>query len=154
MVPPKPHLPHWQPPWVAAFEPTWVPPWELAFAAQSEATQPPGPDQEPHDPGDYEPQDYLYECDPAAFAEDHPYWDEEPPEPEDDTITVRPGERIPSDAGELIKTYYAPGIGDVRVYERLDPNEMDLEPDQIIEPRDLKQDFNLHFRPKKPKPPE
>lgn len=137
---------------MAKSEPSWVPPWEQAFAAQLEATQPPGQAQEPHDPADYEPEDYPYECDPAAFAEDHPYWDEEPPEPEDDTISVRPGERVPLDAGELLKTFYAPGIGDVRVYERLNPDDMDLDPDQIVEPGDLKRDFNLHFRLKAPKP--
>lgn len=95
--------------------------------------------------------DYV---DEYAFAEDNPGWDEEPPEPEEGTITVKPGERVSTDAGELLRTYYAPGIGDMRVYARLDPKEMDLHPDQIIEPGDLKRDFNLHFRlnnPKKPK---
>ena len=93
--------------------------------------------------------DYV---DEYAFTEDNPGWDEEPPEPVEDTLTVKPGERVPTDAGELLTTYYAPGIGDVRVYARLDPTEMDLDPDQITEPNDLKQDFNLHFRPKGPKP--
>jgi hypothetical protein len=44
--------------------------------------------------------------------------------------------------------------GDVPVYARLHPDEMDLHPDQIIEPSDLKRSFNLHFRPKGPKPSE
>ena len=47
--------------------------------------------------------------------------------------SVFPGERAPLDAGEFLRTYYAPGIGDMRVYARLDPNEMEIDPDQIIE---------------------
>lgn len=90
--------------------------------------------------------------DEYAFAEDNPCWDEEPSEPEEDTIAVKPGERVPTDAGELLRTYYAPGIGDVRVFARLNPDEMDLHPDQIIEPGGLRRDFNLHLRPNRPKP--
>jgi len=130
----------WTPPWAEPPDalPTWQPPW-VQIDAKPEAEPP----QEKTWPDDF---------DPVAFAEEYPDWDEEPPEPEEDTITVKPGERVPTDAGELLRAYYAPGIGDVRVYGRLDPNEMDLDPDQIIERGDLKRDFNLHFRPKGPKP--
>jgi len=161
MVPPKPHLPPWQPPWVAAFEPssdpTWVPPWEQAFAAQLDITEPPEEYWESNDPEDYlYPEDDLYECDPGAFAEDNPDWDDDlhDPEPEDDDIYVRPGEKVPFDAGELLRTYYLVGEGDVRVFARVHPDDMDLHPDQIIEPNELRRSFNQHFRPKKPNPPE
>tara|TARA_R100000322_G_scaffold167530_3_gene135625 strand:- start:17748 stop:18416 length:669 start_codon:yes stop_codon:yes gene_type:complete len=159
LVPPKPHLPPWEPPWVAMFDPPWVPPWELMFAAQPEATELPGAYWEADDPEDYPyPEDalYDYECDPYAFAEDNPDWaDDLPdPEPEDDDIYVRPGEKVPFDAGELLRSYYVVGVGDVHVFARIHPDEMDLHPDQIIEPGELRQDFNLHFRPKGPKPSE
>lgn len=260
LVPPKPYLPPWEPPWVAAFEPTWEPPWEQAFAAQPRPPEPPGgywepldpedylypedypyecdpgafaednpywdweaeqPEPEPHihvypdekvpdtagefvqsyyligvgtvlvferlhpdeldlhpdqivepseprrtpppepywEAGDYPPENdpYEYECDPGSFAEDNPYWDDEPPEPEDDDIYVRPGERVPFDAGELLRTYYVVGEGDVRVFARIHPDDMDLHPDQIVEPSEpgeLRRSFNIHFRPKGPKPPE
>ena len=42
----------------------------------------------------------------------------------------------------------------MRVYARLYPDEMDIHPDQIIEPGELKRGFNMHFRPKGPKLPE
>ncbi len=48
-------------------------------------------------------------------------------------VSVLPDEPVPLDAGELLRTYYAPGIGDVRVYAWLDPDEMDIDPGQIIE---------------------
>lgn len=98
-------------------------------------------------------EDYPDGYDPVAFAEDHPYWDDEPPEPEPH-IYVHPGERVPEDAGELLRTYYQVGVGDVRIYARLHPDEMDLDPDQIVERGELRRRFNLHFRPKGPKPPE
>jgi len=159
LVPPKPHLPAWEPPWTAVFEPPWVPPWERAFAAQPEATELPGAYWEQDDPeDDLYPEDdpYDYECDPYAFAEDNPGWaDDLPdPEPEDDDIYVRPGDKVPFDAGELLRSYYVVGLGDVHVYARLHPDDMDLDPDQIIEPGELRQDFNLHFRPKGPKKPK
>ena len=141
-VSPKPHLPPWQPPWAAAFEPSWVPPWEQAFA-----DVPPEPDPS-HDP------DWPDDFDPFAFAEDYPDWDEEPPEPEPDDIHVKPGERVPDDAGELLRTFYLPGTGDVRVYARLHPDEMDIQPDQIIERGELRRNFNLHLWPKGPKEPK
>lgn len=133
---------NWTPPWAdtSSVLPPWQPPWVQAVAPSSE-----GAPESPHD------DDYV---DEYAFVEDNPGWDEEPPEPEEDTITVKPGERIPTDAGEVLRTYYAPGVGDVRVYARLDPNEMDLDPDQIIERGALKRDFNLHFGRKGPKKPE
>ena len=121
-----------------------------AFAAP-ESDYPPEPYGGPDDPDYYVPEDCPYECDPAAFAEDHPHWDEEPPEPEDDDIYVRPGEKVPYDAGELLRTYYVVGEGDVRVFARIHPDDMDLDPDQIIERPSLRRRFNLHFRPKKPK---
>ena len=92
------------------------------------------------------------EFDEQAFADDYPDWDEEPLEPVDDTITLKPDERVPVDAGALLRTYYAPGIGDMRVYSRLSPDEMDIDPEQIVEHDDLELD-----RPepeKKPKSPK
>jgi len=157
LVPAKPHLPPWEPPWGAAFEPPWMPPWEQAFAAQPNIAEPPGEYWESDDLDDYlYLEDDLYECDPGAFAEDNPDWDETlpDPEPEDDDIYVRPGEKVPLDAGELLRTYYVVGEGDVHVYARIHPDDMDLHPDQIIEPNELRHSFNLHFRPKGPKPPE
>lgn len=160
-VPPKPHLPPWEPPWVQAApssEPEWEPPWVAAFAAPPEDESPPeaywepdGPDYGP--PADY-PDDSLYADDPGAFAEDNPYWGMEPSEPEDDEIHVQPGEKVPFDAGELLETYYVVGVGDVRVFARIHPDDMDLHPDQIIERPSLRRSFNVHFRPKGPKPPE
>ena len=142
---------------MAAFEPAWEPPWEKALAAQPKATEPPGEYWEVEYPeGDLYPEDYPYECDPGAFAEDNPYWDDDrpDPEPEDDDIYVRPGEKVPFDAGELLRTYYVVGEGDVRVYARVHPDDMDLHPDQIIERPSLRRSFNVHFRPKGPKGPE
>ena len=49
------------------------------------------------------------------------------------------------------------GEGDVHVYARIHPDDMDLHPDQIIEPSapgELRRRFNLHFRPKGSKGPE
>ena len=120
-------------------EPDWVPPWERAFAIA------------PPEPESSQGPDWPDDFDPVAFAEEYPDWDEEPPDPEPDDIHVRPGERVPDDAGELLRSFYLPGVGDVRVFARLHPDEMDLHPDQIIEPGDLRRDFNLHFRPKGPK---
>lgn len=125
-----------------AFEPPWEPPWVAAFAA---APPEPEPSQGPDWPDDF---------DPVAFAEEYPGWDEEPPEPEPDDIHVMPGERVPDDAGELLRTFYMPGTGDVRVFARLHPDEMDIQPDQLIERGELRRSFNLHFRPKGPKPSE
>ncbi|RME97021.1 MAG: hypothetical protein D6773_16370, partial [Alphaproteobacteria bacterium] len=106
-VPPKPHLPPWEPPWVQA-EPPWEPPWMAALAALPEDEPQPEAYWEPDDPDHYVPEDYpddgLYADDPGAFAEDNPHWDDEPPEPEDDDIYVRPGEKVPLDAGELLRT--------------------------------------------------
>lgn len=129
----------WTPPWADASSvlPQWQPPW-----VQAEAETEAGSPQDESWPDDF---------DPVAFAEEYPDWDEEPPEPEPDDIHVMPGERVPDDAGALLRTFYLPGTGDVRVYARLDPNEMDLHPDQVIEPGDLKSSFNMHFRPKGPK---
>tara|TARA_R100000455_G_C6272901_1_gene130045 strand:- start:2547 stop:3065 length:519 start_codon:yes stop_codon:yes gene_type:complete len=130
----------WTPPWVAAQQalPPWEPPWAQAFA--------PPPEDAPETPHD---DDYV---DEYAFAEDNPGWDEEPPEPEEDTITVKPGERVPTDAGELLRTFYAPGIGDMRVYARLDPNEMDIDPGQVLGPDNLEPDGpEPEKRPKSPK---
>ena len=159
LVPPKPHLPPWEPPWVQAFEPPWVPPWEQALAAAPPPEDdPPEPWWEPDDPRYGPPVDYPddgpYADDPGAFAEDNPYWDWEPSEPEDDDIYVRPGEKVPFDAGELLRTYYVVGEGDVRVFARIHPDDMDLDPDQIIERPTLRRSFNVHFRPKGPKGPE
>ncbi len=159
LVPPKPHLPPWEPPWMAMFDPPWVPPWELMFAAQPEATELPGAYWEADDPEDYlypEDDPYDYECDPYAFAEDNPGWADglPDPEPEDDDIYVRPGEKVPFDAGELLRSYYVVGVGDVHVYARIHPDDMDLHPDQIIERPSLRRNFNLHFRPKGPKGPD
>lgn len=77
-------------------QPSWEPLWAQAFEA--------APEYEGNDDDDH---DY-------AYLEDHPGWDDEPPEPLEDTITVKSGERVPFEAGELLRTYYAPGIGDVR----------------------------------------
>lgn len=133
---------NWTPPWAGTSNvlPPWEPPWVQAVAPSPE----PAPEAVHDD-------DYV---DEYAFAEDNPGWDEEPPEPESGDIHVMPGERVPDDAGALLRTFYLPGNGDVRVYARLNPDEIDLHPDQIIEPDDLKRSFNTHFRPKKPKPPE
>ncbi|RME98735.1 MAG: hypothetical protein D6773_13995, partial [Alphaproteobacteria bacterium] len=62
--------------------------------------------------------------------------------------------KVPLDAGELLRTYYVVGEGDVRVFARIHLDDMDLHPDQIIERPNLRRSFNLHFRPKGPKPPE
>ncbi len=94
--------------------------------------------------------DYV---DEYAFAEDNPSLDEEPPEPEEDTITVKPGERMPPDAGGLLRAYYAPGIGDVRVYARLDPDEMDIDPGQVLGPDDIELEPDAPDFDKKPKSP-
>lgn len=69
LVPPKPHLPPWEPPWVRAFEPPsephWVPPWEQAFAATNRKPGPPPEDDpaepwcDPDDPAYGPPADYL-----------------------------------------------------------------------------------------------
>lgn len=120
--------------------PPWEPPW-----VQTSAYEPPLETEYPDD------------FDPVAFAEEFPDWDEEPPDPEPSDIHVRPGERVPDDAGELLRSFYLPGVGDVRVYARLHPDEMDIHPDQIIEPSEpseLRRRFNLHFRPKGPKGPK
>ena len=143
-------------------EPDWVPPWEQAFAtAPPLADDPAEPCYNPDDPRYGPPADYPDDgpcaCDPGAFAEDNPYWDWEADEPEDNEIHVRPGEDVPFDAGELLETYYVVGEGDVYVFARIHPEDMDLHPDQIIEPDDpdeLRRRFNLHFRPKGPKPPD
>jgi hypothetical protein len=140
LVPPKPHLPPWEPPWVQTFEPPWVPPWEQAFAT---APPEPEPSQSPDWPDDF---------DPFAFAEEYPDWDEEPPDPEPDDIHVRPGERVPDDAGELLRTFYLPGTGDVRVFARLDPNEMDIDPELVLGPDDIERDEPVpENKPKSPK---
>ncbi len=99
----SPHESDWTPPWARTSKilPPWEPPWVQAVAPLPE----PAPET-PHD------DDYIDGC---AFAEDNPGWDEELSEPEEDTITVRSGERVPTDAGELLRTYYAPGIGDMRL---------------------------------------
>ena len=90
--------------------------------------------------------------DEQVFADEHPGWNYEPPEPLDDTITLKPDERVPVDAGELLRTYYAPGIGDMRVYSRLNPDEMDIDPEQIVEPDDLEPDGpEPEKKPKSPK---
>ena len=70
----------------------------------------------------------------------------------DDTITLKPDERVLVDAGELLRTYYAPGIGDMRVYSRLCPDEMDIDPEQIVEHDDLEPDGpEPEKKPKSPK---
>ncbi|MBB4212443.1 hypothetical protein EV659_1102 [Rhodothalassium salexigens DSM 2132] len=138
LVPPKPHLPSWEPPWVQTFEPPWVPPWEQACASPPEVA-----------PETMQDDDYV---DEYAFAEDNPGWDDEPTEPAEDAITVRPGERVPLEAGELLRTYYAPGIGDVRVFAQLDPNEMDIDPEQVLGPDNLEMDGpQPEKKPKVPK---
>ena len=123
--------------------PPWEPPWVQAYAYDAELA--------------YEPPletEYPDDFDPVAFAEEFPDWDEEPPDPEPSDIHVRPGERVPDDAGELLRSFYLPGVGDVRVYARLHPDEMDIHPDQIIERPSLRRSFNVHFRPKGPKSSE
>lgn len=128
------------PPWANASSvlPPWQPPWVQAVAPPSEDAP-----ETPHD------DDYV---DEYAFAEDNPGWNEEPSEPEDDTITVRPGERVPTDAGELLRTFYAPGIGDMRVYTRLDPNKMDVDPGQVLGEEDFERDGpEPEKKPKSPK---
>ena len=84
----------------------------------------PPPEDAPETPHD---DDYV---DEYAFAEDNPGWD----------------------AGELLRTFYAPGIGDMRVYARLDPNEMDIDPGQVLGPDNLEPDGpEPEKRPKSPK---
>ncbi|GER06696.1 hypothetical protein GCM10007972_12990 [Iodidimonas muriae] len=131
-TPPRPDTPNVLPPW----EPPWV--QTSAYDAEPAYEAP----LETEHPDDF---------DPVAFAEEYPDWDEEPPDPEPSDIHVRPGERVPDDAGALLRTFYLPGVGDVRIYARLHPDEMDIQPDQIIEPGGLTRDFNTHFRPKGPK---
>lgn len=45
----------------------------------------------------------------------------------------------------------APGVGDVRVYSRLDPDEMEIDPGQIIEPDELDDEPAPESTPKPPK---
>lgn len=144
----------WTPPWLqdAPPEPSWEPPWMQAFESPPEPEYSPEPCPEPDCPEDCPLENDPHDYDPVAFAEDYPDWDEEPSEPEPH-IYVHPGERIPADAGELLRTYYRVGVGDVRIYERLHPDEMELDPDQIVERGELRRSFNLHIRPKGPKKP-
>ena len=55
-------------------------------------------------------------------------------------------------AGELLRTYYAPGIGDTRVLGRLDPNEMDIDPGRALGPDETEVDKPVPD--KKPKSPK
>lgn len=114
-------------------------------------SQPPTAPQPPPEPEHAQTEDWEDGFDPYAFEHDNPGWDDEPPEDDLDYISVLPDEKVPLDAGEFLRTYYAPGIGDVRVYARLDPNEMEIDPGQIIELDELDDEPTPESTPKPPK---
>ena len=77
---------------------------------------------------------------------------ERAPEPEEDAITLKPGERVPVEAGALLRTFYAPGIGDMRVHARLDPDRMAIDPELVLGPDDVEAETPAPEKtPKSPK---
>ena len=70
----------------------------------------------------------------------------------EDTISVRRGERVPLETGELQRTYYTPGIGDVRVFARPYPNEIDIDPGLALVPDEM--ELGGSEPEKKPKSPK